>query len=71
MSSVKGLTNEQYENIVPRAECIAPRPKTVAETGLSLTFLADLLENCVRFARAALFHEPAGAFGRRQESEHE
>src|SRR5215469_3127943 len=44
MSSATGLTHDQYENVVPRAECIAPRPKTVAETGLSLTFLADLLE---------------------------
>jgi len=44
VSSVTGLTPDDYEGLLPRAACIAPRPKTVAETGLSLTFLGDLLE---------------------------
>jgi hypothetical protein len=43
MGSVTPLRADQYESIVPRAACIAPRPKTVAETGLSLTFLGDLV----------------------------
>jgi hypothetical protein len=44
MSSATGLPPDQFETLLPRAECIAPRPKTVAETGLSLSFLGDLLE---------------------------
>jgi hypothetical protein len=44
MSSVTGLRPDDYEGLLPRAGCIAPRPKTIAETGLGLTFLADLLE---------------------------
>jgi hypothetical protein len=44
MSSASDLRPEQYELLVPRAACIAPRPKTIAETGLSLTFLGDLFE---------------------------
>ena len=31
-------------DVVARAGCMAPRPKSIAETGLSMTFLADLLE---------------------------
>ncbi len=30
--------------MIPRAECVAPRPKTIAETGLSSAFLGDLIE---------------------------
>lgn len=44
MSSASDLRPEVYESVLPRAACIAPRPKTIAETGLSLTFLGDLLE---------------------------
>jgi len=44
MSSASDLRSDRYELLVPRAAGIAPRPKTIAETGLSLTFLADLLE---------------------------
>jgi hypothetical protein len=44
MSSATPLTPEQNEGLLPRAACIAPRPKTIAETGLSVTFLGDLLE---------------------------
>jgi hypothetical protein len=44
MSSATDLRPDQHEMLVLRAGCIAPRPKTIAETGLSLTFLADLLE---------------------------
>src|SRR5579863_8590344 len=44
MSSVTNLGPDQYADLLPRAECIAPRPKTIAETGLSLAFLGDLLE---------------------------
>jgi hypothetical protein len=44
MSSASGLRPDQCEFLVPRAGCIAPRPKTIAETGLGITFLGDLLE---------------------------
>lgn len=44
MSSVTDLRPDQYEGLLPRAACIAPRPKTIAETGLTLTFLGELLE---------------------------
>lgn len=44
MNSVSDLRPDQYELLIPRAACIAPRPKTLAETGLSMTFLSDLLE---------------------------
>src|ERR1700751_238539 len=44
MSSVTGLRPDQDDLLIPRAACIAPRPKTIAETGLSATFLGDLLE---------------------------
>ena len=43
MSSVTDLRPDEHELLVLRAGSIAPRPKTIAETGLSLTFLADLL----------------------------
>ncbi len=44
MGSVTPLRADEYESLLPRAACIAPRPKTIAETGLSLTFLGDLVE---------------------------
>ena len=44
MSSVPSPTREDSDGLLPRAACIAPRPKTIAETGLSQTFLGDLLE---------------------------
>ena len=44
MSSVPDLRPDDYEGLLPRAACIAPRPKTIAETGLNLTFLGDLVE---------------------------
>ncbi|HEX8782940.1 MAG TPA: hypothetical protein VF764_06190, partial [Steroidobacteraceae bacterium] len=44
MSTVSDLRPDQYELLVVRAGCIAPRPKTIAETGLTLSFLGDLLE---------------------------
>ena len=44
MGSVSNLRPDEYDGLLPRAGCIAPRPKTVAETGLSLTFLGELLE---------------------------
>jgi hypothetical protein len=44
MASATNLGPDQDEGVVRRAECIAPRPKTTAETGLSLTFLGDLVE---------------------------
>lgn len=37
-------SNEDEDLIVTRAGCMAPRPKSIAETGLSVTFLGDLLE---------------------------
>lgn len=44
MGSIIPLKADQDDSILPRAACIAPRPKTVAETGLSLTFLGDLVQ---------------------------
>ena len=45
MQSVTSLRAVDEENtIAMRAGCIAPRPKSLAETGLGMTFLADLLE---------------------------
>jgi hypothetical protein len=44
MGSVTNLRPEDYDGLLPVASCIAPRPKTVAETGLGLSFLGDLLE---------------------------
>src|SRR5690242_4878581 len=38
------LVPDQQEGLAVRAACAAPRPKNTAETGLSLTFLGDLLE---------------------------
>lgn len=38
------LVAEGHNLLNLRAACIAPRPKRVSETGLSLTFLCDLLE---------------------------
>jgi hypothetical protein len=44
MSSASDLRPDEHESQTLRAGCIAPRPKTIAETELGLTFLADLLE---------------------------
>lgn len=44
MGGVTNLRPGQHEQLVPRAACIAPRPKTIAETGLRLAFLGELLE---------------------------
>lgn len=44
MSSATNLDGDQHDDIAPRAAAIAPRPKTVAETGLSLPFLGGLVE---------------------------
>jgi hypothetical protein len=44
VSTLSTLRAERYAEMVPRAACIAPRPKTMAETGLSAAFLGDLLE---------------------------
>lgn len=38
------LVPDPEEGSAARAACTAPRPKNIAETGLSLTFLSDLLE---------------------------
>jgi hypothetical protein len=43
MSSATDLRPDDQELINQRAACTAPRPKTIAQTGLSLTFLCDLL----------------------------
>lgn len=45
MQPVINLRPVDHDNTIGiRAACMAPRPKSVAETGLSMTFLADLLE---------------------------
>lgn len=45
MPSVTNLRAiEDEDTIAIRAACVAPRPKSIAETGLSMSFLADLLE---------------------------
>src|SRR5215469_7886496 len=45
MQPVINLRAVDDENTIAiRAACTAPRPKSIAETGLSVTFLADLLE---------------------------
>ncbi len=45
MQSVTNLRAVDDENVIAiRAGCTAPRPKSIAETGLSMSFLADLLE---------------------------
>lgn len=44
MSSVPRVAQREQDALVVRAGCIAPRPKTIAETGLSASFLCDLLE---------------------------
>lgn len=43
MGTVTHLNPDQFEGVLPRAACTAPRPKTVAETGLSLTLLTELV----------------------------
>lgn len=42
VTNLRAMDDEN--NIVARAGCLAPRPKSIAETGLSMTFLAELLE---------------------------
>lgn len=44
MNSVVELRPDEQDAIELRAACIAPRPKTVVETGLSVSFLGDLIE---------------------------
>src|SRR5215475_12694199 len=45
MGSVTSMrAKEQEDTLVVRAACIAPRPKTIAETGFTTAFLGDLLE---------------------------
>jgi hypothetical protein len=44
MSVVPSTIQDDQYTIVLRAACIAPRPKTIAETGLSTGFLSDLVE---------------------------
>jgi|SRR5579863_820609 len=43
MSSAPDLSVDEGEVVFLRAACAAPRPKTIAETGLTVTFLGDLL----------------------------
>jgi hypothetical protein len=44
MSSLPSAVQEEQDTLVLRAACTAPRPKTIAETGLTTAFLCDLLE---------------------------
>jgi len=44
MNGVSSLRVEEHGSLVLRAACVAPRPKTVAASGLGLNFLGDLLE---------------------------
>lgn len=44
MNSATNALSDRYLLLVPRAACIAPRPLTIAETGLSEAFLAELVE---------------------------
>lgn len=44
MNSAPDVLDDQFDGLVPRAACIAPRPKTIAETGLNEAFLAELVE---------------------------
>jgi len=45
MGSVTNMrAKEEEDTLVVRASCIAPRPKTIAETGFTTAFLSDLLE---------------------------
>jgi hypothetical protein len=44
MSVAPSAGQDGQYTIVLRAACTAPRPKTIAETGLSTSFLSDLLE---------------------------
>jgi DNA-binding MarR family transcriptional regulator/energy-coupling factor transporter ATP-binding protein EcfA2 len=45
MSNVAGhITSDDRDLAADRAACVAPRPKRVSDTGLSLSFLADLVE---------------------------
>jgi hypothetical protein len=44
MSSATSVSLVDEEGIVLRASCVAPRPKTLSDTGLTIAFLADLVE---------------------------
>lgn len=44
MVTVTNLTPDDLDSVIVRAACTAPRPKTIAETGLTTGFLSDLLE---------------------------
>jgi hypothetical protein len=44
MQAVTNTKEIDADALVLRATCTAPRPKSIAETGLSMSFLADLLE---------------------------
>jgi hypothetical protein len=61
MNSVVDLRPNEHDAIALRAACIAPRPKTVAETGLGVTFLGDLLEKHLHMAGVMTL----GAMGKR------
>jgi len=43
MGSVTSMRADEADSLVLRAGCIAPRPKTIGETGLTTAFLSDLL----------------------------
>ena len=61
MNSVVDLRADEHDGIELRAACIAPRPKTVAETGLGVTFLGDLIEKHLHVAGVMTL----GAMGKR------
>jgi hypothetical protein len=44
MGTVTSIRPDEEDTVVLRAACTAPRPKTIAETGLTTGFLSDLLE---------------------------
>src|SRR5262249_10778565 len=44
MGTVTSMRADEEDTLVLRAACIAPRPKTIAETGFATAFLGDLLE---------------------------
>jgi len=39
------LEHANHDFTVMRAACVAPRPKTISDTGLSSSFLGDLIES--------------------------
>lgn len=44
MGTVTSMRVDEEDTLVLRAACIAPRPKTIADTGFTTAFLGDLLE---------------------------